>query len=138
MKTIKFLAMMIAMLAMSVSFSSCGDDEDEPAASTEVDDFVIKYSADGGGLNAVELASVVKHFEGEYGQYVTKVQTNEVVYEFEKLVREIRDDYSGGVTFGDAAIVGKLTLKLELYNSKNKLIKTGYVYLTATGSDYKI
>ena len=138
MKTVKFIAMMIAMMAMCVNFSSCGGDDDEPASSTEVDDFVIKYSAEGGGLDTVELASAVKQFENEYGQYVTKVQTNEVVYEFEQLVKEIRDDYSSGVTFNGAAIVGTLTLKLELCNSKNKLIKTGYVYFTATGSDYKI
>lgn len=137
MKTIKFLAMMIAMLAMSVGFSSC-EEEKVPGESTEVDDFVIKYSAEGGGLNSVELASVVSHFEDEYGQYVTKMQQNEVIYEFDKLVREIRDDFSSGVTFNDAAIVGKLTITLKLYNSNNKLIKTGYVYLTATGSDYKI
>lgn len=137
MKAIKFLTMMIALLAMSVSFSSCNDDGDEPDITT-VDDFVVKYSAEGGGLNSVELASVVAFFEDEYGQYVTKMQTNEAIYEFEKLVREIRDDFSSGATFNDASIVGTLTIRLDMYNSKNKLIKTGYVYLTASGSDYKI
>lgn len=35
MKTIKFIGMMIAMLAMSVSFSSCSSDDDDPVVVEE-------------------------------------------------------------------------------------------------------
>ena len=58
MKVFKFLAMMIAMLAMSVSFSSCGDDSDEPVPSDAV---VSTYSG-----------SVENMYWGKSGQgYVT-------------------------------------------------------------------
>lgn len=133
----KYLLMMIAMMAMCVNFSSCGDDEDTPDPN-EVEDFVVSYTATGGGLDNTDLSYVEDYFEDEYGRYLNGYSTNEAIYVFERFVREIRDDFSHGLSYDDAAIVGTLTLKLDMKNSKGKLVKTGYVYFTSTGSDYKI
>ena len=132
----KYLMVMIAMMAMCVNFSSCeGDNGPDP---TEVEDFVVSYTATGGGLDNTALSIVEDYFEDEYGRYLNGYSTNEAVYVFERFVREIRDDFSHGFSYDGAAIVGTLTLKLDMKNSKGKHVKTGYVYFTSSSSDYKV
>ena len=50
MKVFKFFAIMIAMLAMSVNFSSCDNGGEEPE--TEIKDYYIECDVKGGGLHA--------------------------------------------------------------------------------------
>lgn len=132
----KYLMMMVAMLAMCVNFSSCKDDpEVDP---NKVDDFVVSYSASGGGLNAQELATVEDEFAQKYNRYLNGYATNDAIYKFKQVVKKIREDFSNGLYFNGAAIVGTLTLKMEMYGSDGKRVITGEVYFTANSSDYKV
>lgn len=57
MKAVNFFTMMIAMMAMSVSFSSCsGDDDDDPVSG--IHDYYIECNVSGGGLDASELTEL--------------------------------------------------------------------------------
>ena len=130
----KYLMMMIAMLAMCVSFSSCRDEEEDLSGDTTIGNFVVEYSASGGGFDAVELSQIVKGFEEAYGKYLTGRQTNEAIYIFDENVKAIRGLYKNG----DKDIIGKLTITMKLLNESGKVIRTGYIYITAEGSEYKI
>ena len=137
MKTMKYLSMMLMMLALSVCVVSCGDDE-ENINLDEIGNFYIEYNAQGGGLNAADLNSIKSQLASEYGSYLNGVETKQAIYVFQELVKQIRDDFSGGVSFGGAAISGTLDIKLTLKTEEGKTVKTGVVHRTKDGSSYEL
>lgn len=138
MKTMKYLSMLLMMVALSMSMAGCGDDDDAMPAGDEINDFFIEYTVTGGGLNQAQLNSVKTQVMSEYGSYFDKMTTNEAIYEFKELVEEIRKDFSRGVTVGGAAINGTMDITMVLKTKDGKAIKKGIVHVTKDGSSFEV
>lgn len=130
MKTIKFLAMMIAMLAMNIGFSSCSNDDDEPLSAYQ--DYYIECSAKGGGFDAAEL----KALESELNVSLSSVTDNleaidqdTAIYIFDKFVKGLRDEFSSGEEYIEGTL--KLTLTLKTVNGKK--VKSSTLNITSSG-----
>lgn len=138
MKTMKYLSMMLVILAMSVCMTSCGSDDETGPAMDEIGNFYIEYKATGGGLTAAQLSSIRSQIESEYGSYMNGVETKEAIYKFKELVKDIRDDFSNGVTVGGAAISGTLEIIMNLKTEDGIQVKKGIVRITKDGSSYEV
>lgn len=132
----KYLSMLLMMVALSVCMVSCGDDEEEEI--DQIGNFYVEYEATGGGLTSAQLNSVKSQFSSEYGAYLNGVEKDEAIYRFKELVKQIRDDCSNGITVGGAAISGTLNLRMTLKTEAGKTVKQGTVYITKDGATYEV
>lgn len=134
----KYLSMLLMMVALSVCMVSCGSDDEESLDMDEIGNFYIEYEVTGGGLTSATLSAVKSQIESEYGRYVNGIETKEAIYAFKELVKDVRDDFSNGVTVGGAAISGTLKILMVLKTEDGKFVKQGIVYVTKDGSSYEV
>lgn len=132
----KYVSMLLFMVAMSFCMTSCGDD-DSPA-NNEVGNFYIEYNVTGGGLTAAQLNSVKNQLSNEFGSYLYGMETQEAIYTFKELVKLIRNSTSKGVEINGAAISGTMDITLILKTEEGKQIKKGVIHVTKDGSSYEV
>lgn len=124
---IKFLAMMIAMLAMSVSFSSCGDDN-QPE--TDYYDYYIQCKVSGGGLDSSELNYLESQLNAELSDVEWEMMKKEdAIYYFDREMKEVRSVFAEGMS----GITGTLYIKFILKTTEGDTIKTTTLNVTKDG-----
>lgn len=127
MKVFKFFAMMIAMLAMSVSFSSCGED-DEPE--TGIKDYYIECDVKGGGLNSSELSTVKSSLNLELSELDLYALTkDEAIYVFDKFMQEMKYYFSEGIE----GISETLSITFYLKEASGSTVKKAVLKVTGNG-----
>jgi len=127
MEKIKFLTMMIAMLAMSISFSSCGD-EKEPG--TDYYDYYIQCKVSGGGLDSSELNYLESQLNAELSDVEWEMlKKDDAIYYFDKKMKELRSAFAGGMS----GITGTLYIKFILKTTEGDIIKTTTLNVTKDG-----
>lgn len=129
MKAVKFLAMMIAMLTMSVGFSSC-DKGDPGEPTSEYNDYYIKCEVSGGGLDAAELNYLESLMNASLAETEWEMlKKDEAIYYFDTAMKELKSEYSGGMT----GITGTLYLKFILKTTEGATVKTTTLNITKDG-----
>lgn len=127
MKAFKFFAMMIAMLAMSINFSSCSDDDDEP--SSEIKDFYIECDVKGGGLNASEISALKSALNVELSELDMEALTqDEAIYLFDRFIQEVKYVFSEGIESNET-----LTITFYLKTTSGSTVKKAVLKVTKDG-----
>ena len=119
--------MMIAMLAMSFSFSSCGED-DEPE--TGIKDYYIECDVKGGGLNSSELSTVKSSLNLELSELDLYALTkDEAIYVFDKFMQEMKYYFSEGIE----GISETLSITFYLKETSGSTVKKVVLKVTGNG-----
>ena len=121
--------MMIAMLAVSVSFSSCGsDDDDEPTS--EYNDYYIKCEVTGGGFDAAQLNYLESLMNASLAETEWEMlKKDEAIYYFDTVMKELKSEYAGGMS----GVTGTLYLKFILKTTEGATVKTTTLNITKDG-----
>ncbi|MBE6288558.1 MAG: hypothetical protein E7099_10350 [Mediterranea massiliensis] len=130
MKAIKFIGMMIAMLAMSVNFSSCSSDDDDPVSA--YDDYYIECDAKGGGLDSSTLNTLKSELNislSELSYELEGLDKDAAIYIFDSFVKSMKSEFSSGIS----GVEGTLKLIFYLKTVDGKKIKTSTLNVTNTG-----
>ena len=123
----KYFMMMIAMMAMCVSFSSCGSDDDEPIDG--IYDFYIECDVTGGGLDSSEISTLKSALNLELsGLDLEAMEVDEATYVFDKFVKELKYEFSDGLGIDE---VLKITLYLK--TTEGKTVKKSTLKITENG-----
>ncbi len=133
MKTLKFLSMLLMMVALSVGFTSCSEDEPNPET---VQQYYIVYDVTGGGLSAPQQDDIelqLKELFYDYS-YLGPYTFNYAEYDFKQTVKLVESAFFEGLDF----VSGTMTIIMSLKDEKEKTVKTGYVYVTKDGSSSKV
>ena len=126
MKAFKFFAMMIAMLAISINFSSC-DDGEEPI--TEIKDYYIECDVKGGDLNASELSTLKSELNVILSEVDLDALTkDEAIYLFDKFIQEMKYAYSDGIGTNET-----LSITFYLKTTSGNLVKKTVLKVTKDG-----
>lgn len=93
MKTIKYLGMLLAMLALSVSFVSCGSDDDDEGGADAIYDYQIEFSMlDKGDMSSSEA----KEFIADLNSVDTDLKgytDSQAKYVFNDFVEDLADHF---------------------------------------------
>lgn len=115
-------AAIITLAAMSMSFVSCGDDDDDDPVS-KYSTYYLTTEADCGSLDEVAAAQL-KRFENETeGQYASD---NAAIAMYEKIVEQSKSVLETGLAGVYLISGGKndFALYIRLYNADRKLLKS--------------
>ena len=127
----KYLMMMIAMLAMTVSFSSCGGDDD--VTDTDKYDFYIECNVSGGGLDSSETNYLQSQLNSSLSEVRWEMLTKEdAIYYFDKEMKDLKYSFSDGLSYVD----GTLYLKFILKTVDGKTVKTTTLNVTKDGCTF--
>lgn len=128
MKAFKFLAMMVAMLAMSVGFSSCSDDPDNPVS--DKNDYYIECNVSGGGLDSSETNYLQSQLNAQLSEIKWSMLTkDDAIYYFDREMKDLRSGFSEGLSY----VTGTLYIKFILKTVDGKTVKTTTLNVTKDG-----
>ena len=121
----KYFVMVVAMVAMCVNFSSCGETEDP----TGLNDYYVECSVSGGGLDSYELSALKSLLNLELSELVMEaMEKDEAIYVFDKLVKALKVEFSDGMEVDETL---KITLTLKTMDGKS--IKQTVLKITQNG-----
>ena len=93
MKTIKFLGMLLAMLALSVSFVSCSSDDDDEGGADAIYDYQIEFSMlDKGDQSSSESKEIIASLNS-INTELEALTDSQAKYVFNSFVDELVDSY---------------------------------------------
>lgn len=93
MKTIKYLGMLLAMLALSVSFVSCSSDDDDEGGADAIYDYQIEFSMlDKGDLSSSESKEIIASLNS-INTELEALTDSQAKYVFNSFVDELVDSY---------------------------------------------
>lgn len=93
MKTIKYLGMLLAMLALSVSFISCSSDDDDEGGADAIYDYQIEFSMlDKGDLSSSESKEIIASLNS-INTELEALTDSQAKYVFNSFVDELVDSY---------------------------------------------
>lgn len=93
MKTIKYLGMLLAMLAMSVCFVSCSSDDDDEGGADAIYDYQIEFSMlDKGDLSSSESKEIIASLNS-INTELEALTDSQAKYVFNSFVDELVDSY---------------------------------------------
>lgn len=118
--------MMIAMLAMSINFSSCSSDDDPVSA---YNDYYIECDVKGGGLDSSTLNTLKSQLNLQLSELTYEMEgidKDAALYIFDSFVKEMKGEFSSGVD----GVEGTLKLVFILKTIEGKQIKTSTLNIT--------
>ena len=118
--------MMIAMLAMTISFSSC---DKEGVPETEIKDYYIECDVKGGGLNSSELSALKSSLNLELSELDLYALTkDEAIYVFDKFIQEMKYYFSEGLDTSET-----LSITFYLKETSGSTVKKAVLKITKNG-----
>ena len=117
--------MAIIAILMSVSFTSCGDDE-----TTDFADYYIEVRAKGGDFTAQELSVFEAGINAELAEITLSKRTKEdAIYDFNSVIEEFRQAFRSGVD----GVVGTLKLTFSLRTTNGSTVTSKTLNITKDG-----
>lgn len=128
MKTMKYLSMLLMMVALSVCMVSCGDDDDPIGDSFQ--DYYIEADVQGGGLDAAEINELKSELNADLSDVRWEKMTKEdAVYYFDRSVKNLKQSFAEGMS----GINGTLRITLTLKTSNGVVVKKSTLNITKDG-----
>lgn len=132
-KTLRLFGLFATVVMLSLSLTSCGDDDDEPEST--IDDFYSEcVSVTGGGWTPQECSQFQNTLNTddtlELGpQYVWRnMDKSQAIYYFDRQMNTLKSIFSDGMS----GISGTLKVSFVLKGSKGNTIKTSTLSITST------
>ena len=132
MKVFKYFSMMLVMLACSIVFVGCSDDDDDNYSGSAIDDFYMICTASGGGLDSRELDSFEASVNNELVENkLTGYTYEQAIYVFESTIKELKRSFSGGIR----NVSGTLKLTFYLKTTEGKEVRKATINITKDGCE---
>lgn len=119
--------MMIAILAMSINFSSCSSDDDDPVSA--YNDYYIECDVKGGGLDSSTLNTLKSQLNLELSELTYEMEgidKDAALYIFDSFVKELKNEFSTGID----GVEGTLKMIFFLKTVEGKQVKTSTLNIT--------
>lgn len=128
-QTAKFMAMLLMLVGMSISFTACSDD-DEPDNKTLYDFSIVWDVVDKGDYTTAEAQRLVANLTSA-SEYIFEGYTEvEAIEDFEEFCQEMRYQFGTGKA--------KITLSAKLTRTEgNKVIASRTFYIDPNGTTIK-
>lgn len=129
---IKFLSMLLTLFVMSISFSACSSDDDQPENSNAKYDFSINWEVvDRGDYTVAEAKSLAASLTSSSEDLITRCTVDAARELFLEFCEDFRYDLATGYM--------KITLRAELVrNEGNKVIASKTFYIDPDGTTIKM
>lgn len=129
---IKFLSMLLTLFVMSISFSACSSDDDEPENNNAKYDFSINWEVvDRGDYTVAEAKSLAASLTEISEDMITRCTVDVAKELFLEFCEDFRYDFATGYM--------KITLRAELVrNEGNKVISSKTFYIDPDGTTIKM
>ncbi|MGN1376293.1 MAG: hypothetical protein ACI4V5_07040 [Prevotella sp.] len=124
----KYLVMAMFVAMLSMSFTSCSDDDDDDVPT--IADYYIECKMSGGGLSNQELTQMEAYLNSQLaGTTFDGLKRDEAIYIFDKIIKDLKDKFSEGMD----GIVGTLNMVLYLKTTDGVIVKTATIAVTKDG-----
>lgn len=123
----KYLSMLLIMVAMSVCMVGCGDDDDEPIS--KYNDFYIEADVQGGGLSASELNEAKADMNVILAKITSSlkgIDSDTAIYAFDSFMKDLKNELKGGIV----GIEGSLQYTFTLKTTEGATIKKATLRVT--------
>lgn len=124
----KYLVMAMFVALLSMSFTSCSDDDDDDVPT--IADYYIECKMSGGGFSNQELTQMESYLNSQLtGTTFDGLERDEAIYIFDKIIKDLKVQFSDGLE----GVVGTLNMILYLKTTDGVIVKTATIAVTKDG-----